>query len=195
MENREKQEANASKFNVVDKRKFVSPDAVDINSVPDEKPRYPTYVEELMEKMQETERKFQEKKKQIDEEISRVRTRLEGDFEQRMELERRKMALPFLEVLDNLERAVDASLKSGSVENLREGVEMTARLFRTKLKTLGVEAIPSMGQPFDPNFAQAVSMVPVSDSSNDGMVIEELQIGYTMDGQLLRPAQVRVGQA
>ena len=195
MENLEKREAGASQFHVVDKRKFVSPDAVDINSVEDEKPRYPSYVEELIAKMKETERQFQEKKKQIDEEIGRVRARLENDFEQRIDEECRKIALPFLEVLDNLERAVNAAAKNASVKHLREGVDMTAHLFRTKLRAIGVEAIPAIGRPFDPNLAQAVGMVSVSNAGHDGIVVEELQTGYTMRGQLLRPAQVRVGQA
>jgi len=195
MDKRGKHEAEASKFNVVDKRKFLNPDTVDINSVSDEQPRYPSYVEELIAKMKETERQFQEKKKQIDEEIGRVRVRLENDFEQRVEEESRKLALPFLEVLDNLERAIGASAKGASVEHLREGVEMTAHLFRAKLQSIGVEAIPATGQPFDPNVAQAVGMVPVSDAEHDGIVVEELQTGYTMRGQLLRPAQVRVGQS
>ena len=195
MDKRGKHEAEASKFNVVDKRKFLNPDTVDINSVSDEQPRYPSYVEELIAKMKETERQFQEKKKQIDEEIGRVRVRLENDFEQRIEEESRKLALPFLEVLDNLERAIDASAKGASVEHLREGVEMTAHLFRSKLQAIGVDAIHATGQPFDPNVAQAVGMVPVSDAAQDGIVVEELQTGYTMRGQLLRPAQVRVGQS
>jgi len=195
MEKRELHEAEASRFHVIDKRKFVNPDAVDINSVPDVTPRYPSYVEELMTKMKETERQFQEKKKQIDEEIGRVRARLETDFKQRIDEECRKLALPFLEVLDNLERAVGASVKNASAEHLREGVEMTANLFRAKLKAIEVEAIPVLSLPFDPNLAQAVGMVPVGDASQDGMVVEELQTGYTMRGQLLRPAQVRVGQA
>ena len=72
---------------------------------------------------------------------------------------------------------------------------MNAHLFRVKLQSVGVEAIPALGQPFDPNLAQAVGMVQVGDASQDGIVIEELQTGYTMRGQLLRPAQVRVGQA
>ena len=194
MEKKEKHEAEASKFQVVDKRKFVNTDTIDINSVPDEQPRYPSYVEELIAKVKETERQFQEKKTQIDEEIGRVRTRLENDFEQRIEEESRKLALPFLEVLDNLGRALDASAKNASVKHLREGVEMTAHLFRAKLSAIGVEAIPAKGQPFDPNVAQAVGMVPVSDAAHDGIVIEELQTGYTMRGHLLRPAQVRVGQ-
>ena len=194
MEKREVHEAEASRFHVIDKRKFVNTDAGDVSSAQEEAPRYPSYVEELMTKVKETERRFEEKKKLMDEEIGRVRARLETDFEQRIEEECRKLALPFLEVLDNLERALAASTKSADVEQLREGVEMTARLFRTKLHTVGVEAIPVLGQLFDPNLAQAVGMVPVGDASQDGMVVEELQIGYTMRGQLLRPAQVRVGQ-
>ena len=195
MEKLETHEAEASRFHVVDKRKFVNTDTIDINSVQEEVPRYPSYVEELIAKVKETERKFEEKKKQIDEEIGRVRARLETDFNQRIDEECRKLALPFLEVLDNLERALAASMESASVEQLREGVEMTAHIFRTKLRAVGVEAIPSVGQPFDPNFAQAVGMVPVDDAAHDGIVVEELQIGYTMRGQLLRPAQVRVGRA
>ena len=193
MEKREKHEAE--QFQVVDKRKFVNPDAVDINSAQGEEPRYPSYVEELMAKMKETERRFEERKKQMDDEIGRVRARLETDFGQRIAEERRKLALPFLEILDNLERALGASMESASVENLREGVEMTANLFRAKLRAIGIEAIPVIGQPFDPNLEEAVGVVPVSSPAEDGVVIEELQIGYTMDGQLLRPAQVRVGRA
>jgi len=195
MEKQELHEAKASQFHVVDKRKFVNADAVDTKSVQEEAPRYPSYVEELIAKVKETERRFEEKKNQIDEEIGRVRVRLETDFEQRIEAECRKLTLPFLEVLDNLERALAATVKCASVEQLREGVEMNAHLFRAKLRSIGVEAIPTLGQPFDPNLAQAVGMVQVGDASKDGIVIEELQTGYTMRGQLLRPAQVRVGQA
>ena len=194
MKNREKETEKKAIFNVIDKRKFVNPDAGDADSIPEETPRYPSYVEELVAKMKETERRFQEKKKQMDEEIARVRMRLEADCEQRMEEERRKLALPFLEVIDNLERAVVASKKHTSVEDLRKGVEMTAHLFHAKLRNIGVEAISSMGMPFNPNCAQAVGMVPVCEACKDGVVVEELQIGYTMRGQLLRPAQVRVGR-
>ena len=194
MKNHEQQEPETQQFQVIDKRKFVNPDKLDMNSAPEEKPRYPTYVEELMGRLKETERQFQEKKKQIGEEIGRVRTRLETDYERRLDLEMQKLALPFLEVLDNLQRALAAARKTGSIDNLLEGVQMTSKLFQTKLQTIGIEAIPSLNQPFDPNLAQAVSMVPVTESAKDGVIVEELQTGYTMRGQLLRPAQVRVGQ-
>jgi molecular chaperone GrpE len=197
MEDEEKEqnsETESLDFQVIDKRQFVNLDTIDKETLPEEKPRYPTYVEELMGRMAETERKFQEKKKQIDEEISRTKARLETDFDRKLELEKQKILLPFLEILDNLQRALDSASKTVSAEHLLEGIQMTANLFLAKLQAAGVEPIPVVNQPFDPNLAEAVGTVKVTDASQDGTVVEEVQTGYLMDGQLLRPAQVRVGQ-
>jgi molecular chaperone GrpE len=195
MENQRKaseSETETPEFQVVDKRQFLDLDKLDTKKV-EEKPRYPKFVEELMARTAEMERKFEEKKKQIDEEIARTKSRLEADYERRLELEKQKLILPFLEVMDNLQRAIDAAPQSGSVENLLEGVEMTAEQFRAKLQAIGIEAIESLGRPFDPNSAQAVGRVKVADPDHDGTVVEELRTGYSINGQLLRPAQVRVG--
>jgi molecular chaperone GrpE len=187
-------ELDPLEFQVIDKRKFVKLDSIDKETIFEEKPRYPSYVEELIARMSETERKFQEKKQQIDDEIIRTKTRLEIDFDRKLELEKQRIILPFLEILDNLQRAIDAASQAGTVEHLLEGVQMTASLFRSKLQLMGVEPIPAMEHPFDPNISQAVGTIPVDDAVRDGMVIEELQTGYSMGGQLLRPAQVRVGR-
>jgi molecular chaperone GrpE len=195
MENQQKiskPESEAPEFQVVDKRKFLDLDKLDLKKV-EEKPRYPAFVEELMARTAEMERKFEEKKKQIDEEIARTKSRLEADFERRLELDKQKMLLPLLEVMDNLQRAIEAASQTGSVEHLQEGVQMTADLFRAKLQAIGVESIELIGKPFDPNTAQAVGRIPVTDASRDGTVVEEVRSGYSMNGQLLRPAQVRVG--
>ena len=196
MENRAKQkaESESAAFQVIDKRQFVNLDQLDMDTLQEEKPRYPSYVEELMSRMAETERKFQEKKQQIDEEIVRTRTRLEADFDRKIELEKRNIILPFLEVLDNLQRATMAASNSGSIQHLMEGVRMTASIFASKLQALGVEFIPVLDQPFDPNLEQAVGTVKVESAKQDGVVVEEVQSGYRMNGQLLRPAQVRVGR-
>jgi molecular chaperone GrpE len=196
MEDQSKQQnsqSDTAEFQVIDKRKFLNLDNINKESLPPEKRRFPSYVEELMARMAETERKFQEKKKQIDEEINRTKARLETDFERNLELEIKKIILPFLEVLDNLQRAIDASMQAGTVEHLLEGVQMTAKVFSSKLQSMGVEPIVSVGQPFDPNLEEAVGTIKVSDADKDGIVIEEVQTGYCMQGQLLRPAQVRVG--
>jgi molecular chaperone GrpE len=187
-------ESDSLEFQVIDRRQFMKIDKVDQGAVLEEKPRYPSYVEELMVRMSETERKFQEKKQQIDEEIIRTKTRLEIDFDRKLELEKQKIILPFLEILDNLQRAIDAASQTGTVEYLLEGVQMTAGLFRSKLQSMGVAPIPALGHPFDPNMAQAVGTIPVDNAIRDGIVMEELQTGYIMGGQLLRPVQVRVGR-
>jgi len=187
-------ESDIVNFNVTDKRQFVNLEAIDKKTLAEEKPRYPSYVEELMRRMAETERKFQEKKQQIDAEIGRTKARLESDFERRLALEKQQIILPFLDVMDNLQRALDSAALAGTVEHLLEGVQMTANLFRSKLQAIGVEAIPALNQPFDPNLEQAVGTVKVQDADSDGVVVEEVQSGYCMNGQLLRPAQVRVGR-
>ena len=195
MEDQEKEPKSESpEFQVIDKRHFVNLDTIDTTTLTEEKPRYPSYVEELMARMAETERKFQEKKKQIDEEIARTKARLQVDFDRKLEREKQKMVLSFLEILDNLQRATDAASQAGTVEHLLQGVQLTADLFRSKLQSMGVEPIEALGQPFDPNLEQAVGTVKVDDASRDGIVIEEVQPGYSMQGQLLRPAQVRVGR-
>jgi molecular chaperone GrpE len=194
IEKQQNEESDSLEFQVVDKRKFLNLDTIDKATISEEKQRYPSYVEELMARMTETERKFKEKKQQIDEEIARTRIRLESDFERKLGLEKQKIILPFLEVLDNLQRALDASTQAGTVDHLLEGVQMTASLFRSKLQSIGVEPIAAIGQSFDPNLAQAVGTVPVKEAHSDGIVVEEVQIGYSMQGQLLRPAQVRVGR-
>ncbi len=181
-------------FQVIDKRHFLDLDKLDLSVGVEEKPRYPTYVEELMARVAETERRFEEKKRQIDQEIARTRSRLEADYARRLELEKQKLLLPFLEVLDNLERALEAANKTGSVEQLRKGVELTADAFRFKLLELGVEPMPLLGKPFDPNLSQAVGTVEVAEDERDGVVVEEVLRGYKMGDQLLRPAQVRVGK-
>jgi len=139
------------------------------------------------------ERKFAEKKEQIDEEIARTKARLETDFQRRLDLEKQYIILPFLEVLDNLQRAIAAG-SNGTTDRLLEGVQMTASLFNSKLQSVGVEPIVALNQAFDPNVEQAVGMVKVADASKDGIVVEEVQTGYFLKGQLLRPAQVRVGR-
>jgi molecular chaperone GrpE len=187
-------EEHPAEFQVIDKRHFADPDAVSSDVELEEKPRYPTYVEELMARLAEMEKRFEEKKNQMIEEVSRTKTRLEADYRRVLEIEKQKILAPFLDILDNLERAVQSATLGGNCDRLLEGVEMTGNLFRTRLQAQGVEALSLLDQPFDPNLCEAVGIVAVTDESKDGVVVEEVQRGYRMGEQLLRPAQVRVGR-
>jgi len=181
-------------FQVVDKRHFADPDNISIDKIEEEKPRYPTYVEELLARVSETERRFEEKKQQIDEEIARTRERLAADFDRRLDLAQQKIILPFLDILDNLERALHAASQADNAVELRKGVELTRELFLSRLQALGIERLEVLHQPFDPNLSQAIGIVPVENSDQNGLVLEEALPGYRMGDQLLRPAQVKVRQ-
>jgi molecular chaperone GrpE len=194
MEKNGKDGQQPAEFQVIDKRHFLNLDEIDKTAAVEEKPRYPSYVEELIARTTETERRFEERKKRFSEEIDRTKARLEADLERRLGDEKQRLVLPLLEVLDNLERAIEAAKKSGSVDHLLEGVEITAALFRSKLQSLGIQAIPLLNETFDPNLAQAISLISVENESQDGVVLDELVRGYKMGDQLLRAAQVRVGQ-
>lgn len=187
-------EPQEGEFTVIDKRHFLNPNDIPTDGTVEEKPRYPKFVDELMGRVAETERRFEERKKQINEEIKRTRERLENDYERKLQLEKQKMLLPFLEVLDNLERALSSGHADNTTEAFIEGIEMTANLFRARLQTLGVEPIDSLNRPYDPNFGQAVGIVTVSKEDQDGIVVEEVLRGYLLGEELLRAAQVRVGK-
>jgi molecular chaperone GrpE len=181
-------------FRVIDKRQFLDLDKAESSTVVEDKPRYPTMIEELMGRLAETEKRFEEKKAQMQVEIARIRARLELDFQRRVDTEKQAILLPLLEVLDNLERALAAASEGGPAGSLHQGVEMIASLFRQKLLAQGIQPIEVAGLPFDPNIGQAIGMVEVIKKEQDGLVMEEVQRGYRMGEQLLRPAQVRVGR-
>ena len=84
-----------------------------------------------------------------------------------------------LPVLDNLERAAAA-------ETADEGVRMILRQFQDILKKCGVEECGKEGEPFDPNFHNAVG-----EGSGETVIAQVLQKGYTMSGKLIRPAMVK----
>lgn len=93
-----------------------------------------------------------------------------------------------LEVVDNLERAVAAP---GSVDELKQGVELILKQLHDLLRRSGVRPVPAVGEPFDPNMHEAVSRD--QDATVDRpMVTAEHQPGFWMHERLLRPAVVSV---
>ncbi len=108
--------------------------------------------------------------------------------------ERKTLLLQFLNVLDNLERALSyhtASGKEADVSGLLSGIRLTESQFRDLLANAGVSEVPSLGEAFDPAKHEAVATVVATDVP-EGQVVEELQKGYRFGDELLRPARVRV---
>jgi len=94
-----------------------------------------------------------------------------------------------LPVIDNLEKAIEHSRDQSSMNALREGVMLTLKGFKDSLSKSGVTEIQAPGAPFDPRLHEAVYEVN-DDQTPDGIVVQELQKGYTLNGRLLRPAMV-----
>lgn len=99
-----------------------------------------------------------------------------------------------LSVVDNLERALESAGDDQGIASLLEGIELTRKGLMDVLVKYGVESVDPMGEPFDPETAQAMSMVEQPDAEPNS-VIGVMQKGYTLNGRLLRPAMVMVAKA
>lgn len=99
-----------------------------------------------------------------------------------------------LEVKDSLTMGLKTAQEdSASVESITEGLEMTDKVFMSTLEKFGVEIINPKGEAFNPEFHEAVTMIPMPDQESNS-VLEVIQAGFTLNGRLVRPAMVVVVQ-
>lgn len=102
--------------------------------------------------------------------------------------------MAFLPVVDNIERALNASLEAGEESKLLEGVQMVYKQMLDALGALGVEEIPALGETFDPNLHEAVLREEAGDPCEAGKVTDTMLKGYRLNGRVLRCAMVKVAQ-
>jgi len=102
-----------------------------------------------------------------------------------------KVVEQLLPVVDNFERALAAGKDSNDYDALIKGVDMIFRQLDQVLAAEGLTRMETVGQPFNPEFHQAVMQVE-SDEHEEGIVVEELQKGYLLKDKVLRPAMVKV---
>lgn len=101
--------------------------------------------------------------------------------------------LKILPILDNFEKAEQEIPLEKQKDKLLEGVLQIKRQFKDFLKNQGIEEIKTVGENFDPNFHEAVEMAD-SKEGESGKVIEEVKKGYKLQGQVIRPAKVKVSK-
>jgi len=128
-------------------------------------------------------------------EVEKAKVRIKREAETLARRQKHKLLLEFLEVLDDLERAVEAASNMDHNPEVVAGVQMVTRRFITTFNQLGVRQQEAMGQPFDPESHEAVSVMPVSDTAQDGVVMAVTRQGYTAGDGVLRPARVVIGRA
>jgi molecular chaperone GrpE len=148
--------------------------------------------DEYLELAQRTRADFENYRKRVAKETSEALARGKAE-----------LARELLPVIDNLERALasgsgdararDSATRLMEHEALVEGVGLVLEELRGKLAGAGVEAFDPKGEKFDPQLHEALSMQP-AEGTESGVVLETLEKGYRLNGQVLRPARVVVSQ-
>jgi molecular chaperone GrpE len=138
--------------------------------------------DEYLELAQRTKADFENYRKRVARETSEALARGKAD-----------LARQLLPALDNLERALAAGSDPAAHDALVEGVGMVRDELHSRLEAAGVEAFDPTGERFDPQLHEALSTMP-SEGTDSGVVLETVEKGYRLNGQVLRAAKVVVSQ-
>lgn len=160
--------------------------------------------EETVENVSETVRAIEEAKEEAKTNLAGWQ-RAQADFEnyKKREEAKQKDILEFakevtivklLPILDALEQGLRHA-PPGVDENWLKGIEGTLQKLDKTLEEMGVKKIDAVGKQFDPNFHEAVRMVEETEAGKpDGTILEDLQIGYEINGKVIRPSQVVISK-
>ena len=181
---------------VVDRRRWREDGEINRDASPPPSLK-PTYVEELEQRVAQAEKTAQEfvaKYRQASQEFEDARARMRKEVAKDAERSRREVFISLLDVVDNLDRAIDAA-KASTADPLRQGIELVRQQFLAKLEGFGVTRVASEGQPFNPEVHEAVTTVPPTPAAPDGHVAGVVRPGYLIRDEVLRPALVAVAKA
>ena len=125
-------------------------------------------------------------------EFDNYKKRVERERSEHIQSATVELIRELLGVLDSFDLAIRNAASQGSAgEDMLRGLDLVYKQLLDTLGRFGLKVIEAKGQPFDPNFHQAISTVP-SDDVPENTVVEEFRRGYTLNGKLLRAAMVAV---
>ncbi len=127
-------------------------------------------------------------------EFDNAKKRLHREREEFAKFAAESMARELLPIVDSLDHALIAVDKQSDPQAIIKGVYLIHRQLLALLANEGVERIPTVGETFDPHRHEAVAQVEASDGQADNTITEEVQVGYTMHGKVIRPAMVKVAK-
>ena len=121
------------------------------------------------------------------------RERQSRNMERRFEQRREKLLLKFIDVLDNLDRALEAAQTSYAGQPLLEGMILVRTQLLQTLQDEGLDRLPVLGLPVDPAVSESVATAPVKEADQHHVVVKELLRGYRLNGRIARPSRVVIG--
>jgi molecular chaperone GrpE len=122
------------------------------------------------------------------------RDRTTRNVERKFEGRHERLLLKFIDIMDNLDRALEASQVNFASPPLVQGIILVRTQLLQTLKDEGLERIPMLGLPFDPHVSEAVATEPVSEAEHHNVVVKELQRGWRLKDRIARPARVVLGE-
>lgn len=125
-------------------------------------------------------------------ELDNARKRAARDVERARNYGIEGLAGDLLSVADSLEMGLEAA-ENATIEALVEGKQATLKQLQSAMERHGITSLYPVGEPFDPEFHEAISMQP-SDTAEPDSVLTVVQRGYLLNGRLLRPARVVVSK-
>lgn len=134
-------------------------------------------------------------KAEVAQAVEDAKTRLARDAENQLQIDRARLIERLLPVLDNLALARETGERHQADPALLDGIVLVERQFLEILEGFGVRRFSAVGERFDPELHHAVGMVETPAGATPGVVVTELQPGYTLGDRLVRPAMVLVGRA
>jgi molecular chaperone GrpE len=155
----------------------------------------PAYVQELEQRLAAKDEELRttiSRYREASTEFDGMRARLRRDVAKEVERGRRLILADLLDVVDNLDRAIEAATAAGGA--VLQGIEMVRDQFLAKLGGHGVTRLQSLHQLFDPAVHEAATVIPVTDRAQDGIILGVIHEGYVVGPDVLRPAVVAVAQ-
>jgi len=132
--------------------------------------------------------------RQVKTENEGFRERVTRDVELQFDHRHETLLMKFIDILDNLDRALEAAEQTYAGNPLIEGLILVRTQLLQTLQHEGLERIPVLGMPFDPAISEAVGTRTVSDPDQDHVVVREMLRGYRLHGRVARASRVVVGQ-
>ena len=126
-------------------------------------------------------------------ELDNMRKRTARDIENAHKYSLERFVTDLLPVIDSMELGLSASENAPDIASLKEGMDLTYRIFAASLEKFGVKVIDPQREKFNPDLHQAVS-VQEAEGLDSGNVITVMQKGYELNGRLVRPAMVIVAK-
>ena len=150
-------------------------------------------LQALLEKEKEQSQANRDAALRAQAEMENLRKRTTRDIENAHKYALEKFVNELLPILDSMTLGMNAAESAENVEELREGMDLTLKMFVSALEKFGVQTIDPQGEKFNPEQHEAISMQEI-EGTESNTVVSVMQKGYELNGRLVRPAMVVVAK-